>query len=167
MGTVMRQREAGAGEPPFAEWVRPHLPAMGRLAARLAPYDRDDVVQDALTRAWRRRATYDAARGTPRTWLLAIVADRARRARVRARPTVELVDGAAPATFREADLALDAAIRRLPRRQRLAVELHYFVDMPVSECAAVMGCAEGTVKSTLYDARRRLRADLGEELGDD
>jgi DNA-directed RNA polymerase specialized sigma24 family protein len=30
-----------------------------------------------------------------------------------------------------------------------------------------MGCAEGTVKSTLYDARRRLRADLGEEPLDD
>ena len=40
----------GAG---FAEWVRPHLPAMARLAARLAVgADRDDIVQEALARAW-------------------------------------------------------------------------------------------------------------------
>jgi RNA polymerase sigma-70 factor (ECF subfamily) len=147
----------------FAEWVRPHLAAMAYLAERLAPGDGDDVVQDALTRAWRRWGTYDAARGTPRTWLLAIVSDQSRRARLRRRPTVELVDVAAPEGRRDDDLALEAALRRLPRRQRLAVALHYFVGLPVAECAAVMGCAEGTVKSTLFDARRRLR----EELGDD
>ena len=161
MGTVVTERVADGAV--FADWVRPHLSAMTHLAARLAPGDGDDVVQDALTRAWRRWGTYDAARGTPRTWLLAIVADQSRRTRLRRRPTVELVDGPAPEVRREDDLALEAALARLPRRQRLAVSLHYFVGLPVAECAAVMGCAEGTVKSTLYDARRRLR----EELGDD
>jgi DNA-directed RNA polymerase specialized sigma24 family protein len=50
----------------------------------------------------------------------------------------------------------------LSRRQRLAVELHYFLGLPVSECATVMSCSEGTVKSTLSDARARLRLDLEE-----
>ncbi|HEV2891945.1 MAG TPA: RNA polymerase sigma factor [Frankiaceae bacterium] len=146
----------------FEEWVRPHLGAMARLAERLAPGDGDDVVQDALTRAWRRWETFDAGRGTPRTWLLAIVADRARRTRLRRRVTVPLVDDVAEPA-REGDVALEGALRRLPRRQRLAVALHYFTGLSVAECAVVMGCAEGTVKSTLHDARRRLR----EELGDD
>lgn len=67
-----------AGEA-FAEWVRPHLVAMSALAARLAPSaDRDDIVQEALSRAWRKRDQFDPARGTPRVWLLAITADRAR-----------------------------------------------------------------------------------------
>jgi len=161
MGIVVADTET------FEEWVRPHLASMSHLAARLAPGEGEDVVQDALTRAWRRWGTYDAGRGTPRTWLLAIVADQSRRTRLRRRPTVELVDVPGPESRRDDDLALEAALRRLPRRQRLAVALHYFAGLPVAECAAVMRCAEGTVKSTLYDARRRLRADLGEELGDE
>jgi len=81
----------------FARWVAPHLVAMGNLAARLSgPVSRDDVVQDALTRAWRKRHLYDADRGTPRTWLLAIVADRARRVRQRRRPDGALGESNAP-----------------------------------------------------------------------
>jgi RNA polymerase sigma-70 factor (ECF subfamily) len=72
----------------FADWVRPHLPAMSRLAARLAPNcDRDDVVQEAMVRAWRKRRLFDPSRGSTASWLLAITADRARRARQR-RPAV-------------------------------------------------------------------------------
>jgi RNA polymerase sigma-70 factor (ECF subfamily) len=49
----------------FADWVQPHLGPMARLAARLAPTaDRDDIVQEALTRAWRKRHLFDPARGT-------------------------------------------------------------------------------------------------------
>jgi RNA polymerase sigma-70 factor (ECF subfamily) len=58
------------------------------------------------------------------------------------------------------DLDLDRALRGLSSRQRLAVELFYYLGLPVSEVALVMGCAEGTVKSTLADARARLRTTL-------
>ena len=72
----------------FADWVRPNLPAMARLAARLGPPDeRDDIVQEALTRAWAKLAQFDPARGTATAWLLAITADRARRARRRRVPS--------------------------------------------------------------------------------
>src|SRR3990170_6806661 len=71
----------------FADWVEPELAKMTRLAARLAPNaDRDDVVQEAMMRAWRKRDHYDESRGTAATWLLAITADQARRARRRRRP---------------------------------------------------------------------------------
>lgn len=152
------------GEPAaFADWVRPHLPAMAALAARLAgPADRDDVVQEALVRAWRKRASYDPARGSPRVWLLAIVADRARRHRGRGRYTLRLVDAAEPAAPAMDVTAVDVerALNRLPARMRMAVDCVYFVGLTVSETAAVMGVAQGTVKSTLSDARARLRALL-------
>jgi RNA polymerase sigma-70 factor (ECF subfamily) len=48
----------------------------------------------------------------------------------------------------------------LTARQRQAVDCLYFAGLTVAETAAVMGCAEGTVKSTLSDARARLRTLL-------
>jgi RNA polymerase sigma-70 factor, ECF subfamily len=160
---------AEAGEPmdeqAFADWVRPHLSTMARLAARLAVgADRDDIVQEALARAWSKRRQYDPDRGAASVWLLAITADQARKAARRLRPALELVDGAA--TVRDTDRSLDRgldveqALATLPARQRMAVDCYYFADLSVADTAAVMGCSEGTVKSTLSDARVRLRSVL-------
>jgi RNA polymerase sigma factor (sigma-70 family) len=162
--TLSRGATVSSDAQQFRAWVAPHLLAMSRLAARLtSDTDRDDVVQEALVRAWRRRSTYDASRGTPQAWLLAIVADRSRRHRLRApRPTSDLVDVAADRGDVDRRVDVERAVRRLSRRQRLAVELHYFLGLPVSECATVMSCSEGTVTPTLSDARARLRLDLEE-----
>ena len=142
----------------FAEWVDPHLPVMASLAARLAPgVDRDDVVQESLLRAWRKRHQYDARRGSPRTWLIAITADQARRARRKARPTAVLTALSSRSPSVDDRLDVDDAVARLPPRQRLAVDCFYFVDLSIAETAAVMRCSPGTVKSTLADARKRLR----------
>jgi RNA polymerase sigma-70 factor (ECF subfamily) len=55
---------------------------------------------------------------------------------------------------------IERALNRLPARMRMAVDCVYFVGLTVSETATVMQVAEGTVKSTLSDARGRLRALL-------
>ena len=142
----------------YADWVRPHLPAMARLAARLAPQaDRDDIVQESLTRAWRKRHQYDASRGTPAAWLLAITADQARQARRRMRPFLPFTDMPARVRSTEDRIDVEYAVSRLAPRQRLAVDCYYFVGLSLAETAAVMRCSEGTVKSTLSDARLRLR----------
>lgn len=144
----------------FADWVAPEVERMARLAARLAPMnDRDDIVQEALVRAWQKRRQYDPARGSPAVWLLAITADRARRARVRHRPSPAPSLAEMPGRVRSADDRVDVefAVARLAPRQRLAVDCFYFVGLSVAETAAVMRCSEGTVKSTLSDARERLR----------
>lgn len=147
----------------FAAWVEPHLPAMTRFAARLVPgTDRDDLVQDALVRAWRRWPTYDAGRGAPLPWLLAIVADQGRRGRRRARPdAVPWREDDRAVDLAPADVDLERAIAALSPRQRTAVDLYYFVDLDIASIAAVMGCAPGTVKATLSQARDRLRVLVG------
>ena len=145
----------------FAAWVEPELSKMSRLAARLAPdADRDDVVQEALVRAWRKRDQYDQSRGTAATWLLAITADQARRARRRRRPFALVGEIKVPSRSLDDRVDVEAAVARLARRQRLAVDCFYFVGLSVAETAAIMGCSEGTVKSTLSDARNRLRPML-------
>lgn len=142
----------------YADWLRPHLAAMARLAARLAPdADRDDIVQEALARAWRKRHQYDPRRGTPSAWLLAITADQARQARRRRRPLSLVTDVAVRVRSTEDRVDVEYAVARLAPRQRLAVDCFYFVGLSLAETAAVMRCSEGTVKSTLSDARLRLR----------
>lgn len=141
----------------FIEWVRPSLPAMARLAARLSPPgERDDVVQEALARAWSKRSQFDPARGSASNWLLAITADQARKARRRRRP-LALFESSAGVRSIDDHVDIEYAVANLPARQRLAVDCYYFVGLSVGETAAVMGCAEGTVKSTLSDARARLQ----------
>jgi RNA polymerase sigma-70 factor (ECF subfamily) len=148
----------------FAEFVRPHWDVMAALARRLAPPGQDeDALQDALAAAWRKRSQFDPSRGAARSWLLAIVADQAYKGRRRLRPTEDLVDVAAESVDREVDVDLRAALLRLTERQRTAVALHYYLGLPVAEVAIVLACSAGTVKSTLADARTRLRSLLGED----
>src|SRR5689334_22235968 len=88
----------------FDAFARPHLPVLHRYAARLVgPSDADDVVQEALVRAWRRRSTYDERRGAPLPWLLAIVRDRAGRHRTRRRVHLELAATDGRAVLRDPD----------------------------------------------------------------
>jgi len=147
---------ASATPEQFGAWTVPHLRAMSLLAARLSSdAERDDVVQEALIRAWTKRAQFDSRRGTPSAWLLAITADQARRARRGRRPLLGLLPGRVSPIDDKLDLA--HAITGLSGRQRLAVDCFYFVGLDVAETAAVMRCSQGTVKSTLSDARNRLR----------
>ncbi len=156
--------DAPDSPPAFANWVGEHVGRMGLLAARLAPaVDRDDLVQEALLRAWRSRRSFDPAKGTPSTWLLTIVANVARQERGRRSRVpmpAEIPDAASVPGGLGAEDTIDLAraVDTLAARQRLAVDCFYFAGLTVVETAAVMGCSEGTVKSTLADARTRLRA---------
>ncbi|MFC8733667.1 RNA polymerase sigma factor [Luteimicrobium sp. NPDC057192] len=157
-------RSAAHTDADVAAALAEHRAAMRRLAYVLVgPHDADDVVQDAAERAWAKRHTFDPARGSVRPWLLAIVADRARQRWRRPAPVWDelhpdalVVAGTGPVS---ADLG--RAVARLAPRQRAAVVLHYYVDLPVTEVAALLECAEGTVKSTLHDARAALERTLG------
>ena len=69
-----------ADQAEFGDWIRPHWATMYALAvARSVRGDGEDVLQDALAAAWRKRSQFDSARGSARNWLLAIVADQARK----------------------------------------------------------------------------------------
>jgi RNA polymerase sigma factor (sigma-70 family) len=48
--------------------------------------------------------------------------------------------------------AVAAALRQLPRRQREAVVLRYYLDLSEEETARVMGVSRGTVKSATHRA---------------
>jgi RNA polymerase sigma-70 factor (ECF subfamily) len=152
-------------EASFTAWVRPHWSYMDRLALRLVGGSAaEDVVQEALAAAWRSWRRFDPGRGSARAWLLAIVANKARDHMHRSSARPELPDEQV-ATGSQPDAAIDlsSALAQLTERRRTAVALHYYLGLSVEECAEVMDCSAGTVKSTLSDARGQLRNILGEE----
>jgi RNA polymerase sigma-70 factor (sigma-E family) len=134
----------------------------------------EELAQETLIRAcqhWR-KVTEMAA---PRAWLHTVALNQARswgrrrsaerraRARHDARP-VEVRD----TTDTSDRLAVRAAVTALPARQRTALVLRYYADLPAAEVAAVMGCAEGTVRALTHQAITALRrcGGLLEELSD-
>ena len=62
--------------------------------------------------------------------------------------------------------AVAAALAQLPLRQRTALVLRYFEDLSHEECAKVMRCPVGTVKSTTARALVALRAVLEGQVDD-
>ncbi|MFB4306309.1 RNA polymerase sigma factor [Actinomadura sp. GTD37] len=59
--------------------------------------------------------------------------------------------------------AVMRALDRLPRRQREAVVLRYYLDLTDDEVSAAMGIRQGTVRSTMARALAALARELGEE----
>ena len=61
------------------------------------------------------------------------------------------------------ELVLWQALRRLPTRQRAAIVLRYYLDLPEAEVARQLGVPVGTVKSQVHRGLARLRDWLGAE----
>lgn len=135
-----------------------------RLAYRYAsnPSEAEDIAQDALLRAWRRRSTLREA-DRRNQWLATIVRNEAFRqhARVRPDPTaaIEAREGVEDqhvvATVEQADLR--AALDLLNEGDRELLELRYQDDLTQAEIARKLGIPEGTAKVRLHRARKKLR----------
>lgn len=139
-----------------------------RLAYRYAsnPGEAEDIAQDALLRAWRRRSTLrDEARRNQ--WLAAIVRNEAFREHARVRPTpvasVDLSEGADDERVRETVERADlhAALDRLSERERQLLRLRYEEDLTQATIARQLGIPEGTVKVRLHRVRNKLREAIG------
>jgi RNA polymerase sigma-70 factor (ECF subfamily) len=145
------------------EWGEAHRVCL-RLAYRYAknPSEAEDIAQDALLRAWRRRSTLREAERRNQ-WLATIVRNEAFRQHARIRPdptsTIETLEGAEDAqvvaTVERADL--HAALEVLSDRDRELLELRYTEDLTQGAIARRLGIPEGTVKVRLHRARDKLR----------
>jgi RNA polymerase sigma-70 factor, ECF subfamily len=153
----------------FEQLVLPHLDAAYNLARWLAAQEADDIVQDAMLRAYR---AFDGLRGgDAKPWLLAIVRNchysaAGQKAKRRAVPLPEEgekeIAADAPDPERsaiDADRArkLNRAIATLPDEFRETLVLREMEDMSYREIADVTGSPIGTVMSRLARARALLR----------
>jgi RNA polymerase sigma-70 factor (ECF subfamily) len=151
-----------------AVWAE-HGRAMLAFATRLTG-DRpaaEDLVQEAMLRAWRNSEKLVNGAGSVRSWLLTVLLNLARdRARRRnARPTeVAEVAGLPVATTADhaeavADrLLVGEALAALSAEHRAVLELLYLQGRSVQDAAAVLGIPAGTVRSRTYYALRAVRA---------
>ena len=152
-----------ASEADFDVLIGPHLEAGYRTALAILrdPDEAHDAVQEAAVKAWRRiRQLHDP--GSARAWFLAIVANQCRSMRrTRWWSVVRLpaVEPPAEDFVTEApDLA--RALARLPREDRLALFLHFYLDLPLDEVGTVLGLSPAGAKTRVYRAARKLRPDL-------
>lgn len=148
--------------------------AMGILSDRARA---EDVVMDAFVEMQRAQDRLDWV--TADAYVRKAVVNRALRVAQRRSQERPLVDAATRQRFLPgetagghdpAHLAVERdsvlqAVAGLPPRQRAAIVLHYFEDLPVAQVADAMGCRPGTVKRYLSQARESLHermADLAE-----
>jgi len=68
------------------------------------------------------------------------------------------------AANRDDNHLLVEAVERLPFKLRTVIAMHYFDDMSLNEIAAILNCRLGTVKSRVFNARKRLYRTLKGKL---
>jgi RNA polymerase sigma-70 factor (ECF subfamily) len=148
-----------------------HAPELWRFALRLThdPQVAEDVVQEALLRAWRDPGLAERSDAAARAWLFTvtrhIVVDRWRSAAVR-----HEVDGAEVAERPVADRTgevLDRwliadALGALSAEHREVIAAAYYEGRSVAEIAEALRIPAGTVKSRLHYGLRSLRLVLQE-----
>jgi len=169
---LMRELSAGR-EAAFVELYRRRRGDVYRFSYAMSKSAAvaQDVTQDVFLALLERGAKFDPGKGSVRAWLLGCarhaVLDRLRAdgrwvaaadVEVDARPAaVSAEDDALAAQRLE---RLHAAILTLPIEYREALVLCELEELSYAECAAVLGCPIGTVRSRLHRARTLLAERL-------
>lgn len=153
-----------------------YRPRLTRFLARMMRHESvaDAVVNDVLYTVWKRAHTF-AGRSRVSTWVFGIAYRTAlkalRKQRVRAllflddstiqdRPDVDSFQLDEQAQW------LGHGLDTLSPRQRAVVELCYFGGYDYKEIAAIVNCPVNTVKTRMFNARRKLKAVLPTLAGD-
>lgn len=152
--------------------VAPTVVGIARRVVR-DPDQADEVAQEVLLEVWRLAPTYDASRGSCRTWVATIAhrravdrvrseqAERDRRVRDGARTAPPDPDPTPRAVTDDAERAqVVAALDELTDRQRQTIELAYFGGYTYSQVADILDLPLGTVKTRIRDGMIRLRDAL-------
>ena len=158
----------------FRSLVDRHLSGVLAVARRMLRDDAEaeDVAQEALLRLWRSADGLEVGPQGLRPWLRRVVSnlcvDRMRSGR-RLMVVEEVPDRAEPATqltqmeARDVSQRVDAALKELPDRQRMALTLFHYEGLSQVEVGRIMGISDEAVESLLARARRNLKGALREE----
>ena len=147
----------GAGRPTFVELYHQSYRPMVSLAHLLTGSNgaAEELVQDAFVRMYGRYDTIDSPGGYLRVSVVNACRSWHRgrsRERHRQNAASERTEACDPPHDNMAD-----ALAVLKPRQRAAIVLRYYHDLPEAEIARLLSCRPGTVKSLLSRGIERLR----------
>lgn len=171
MGWARRVAPSDSGDVDFDDIFRSTWLRAVATARRIAgpEGDPEGLAAEALTRAYDRWPSL-RRHPAPEAWVLRVTInlaiDRTRNAAGHSAPVIDLRDGRGTGSVVLDDdaatrLALSAALRALPERQRHAVALRYLAGCGEDDIAASLGINPGTVKTHLKRGLAGLRAQLG------
>ncbi len=138
----------------------------------------EDLTQEALLRAWRRRSGLRDPNAT-KVWLFKIATnlwrDRLRRSRHQAErpnPLGDTIDGSSRSpehrlAERDELESVLVLVDTLPERQRQVLWLHALEGLSQAEIAGVLDIKASTVKVNLHHARRAMRRKLADGISSD
>ncbi|WP_303703074.1 MULTISPECIES: RNA polymerase sigma factor [Brevundimonas] len=167
-------KRVGAGDPAAVQaMVARKLPRMLSLAQRMLgdAAEAEDVAQEAMLRAWKQAPRWTPGQARFDTWLhrvaLNLCYDRLRRRREIATDVMpdHVDDGPAPdrgLLAAETGAQVQAALSRLPPRQREAIVLCHYQELGNIEAAALMEISVEALESLLSRGRRALRTALAD-----
>ena len=163
----------------FEALVRNHQRMVHSLTFRMtgSPADAEDLAQEAFIRAYEQIGSFH---GTAKfsTWLYRIAVNtclnwrqsEARRSQLQTDCANELsaqhVNGEPSSSDHHANLQVQAALLKLPAKQRAAIVLTIYDGMNHAEAAQVLGCSETTVSWRVFAARQKLKRWLSANGGD-
>lgn len=125
------------------------------------PETAGEVAAEAFARAWARWPRISAGGGAA-GWVLRVSVNLAIDVTRRKRPPApSAVHALSPAEAATQHVALVAALRSLPRRQREAIALRYLADLSEADVSTAMGVSAGSVKTHLHRGLAHLRSSLG------
>ena len=140
-------------------------------------HDAEDLAQEAFVKAYQslERFRSDEPFGP---WIFRIVTNLSldvvkHRTRFRheelgeEQPAARRDDASLPARSNEIARRVDAALETLPEMQRIVARLHLVEELEHQEIASMTGLSEGTVRSHLSLARKKLKEKLADLYGDD
>jgi RNA polymerase sigma factor (sigma-70 family) len=154
-----------------------HLPKMIALARRLLgnQADAEDVAQDVFLKVWTHAAQWKPGGAKFETWMhrvaINLCYDRLRKRRPVGLDDIEDPVDEAPlpgSALAEADVSksVDAALARLPERQRAAIVLCHYQGLTNIEAAKALEVSVEALESLLARGRRTLRESLKPRLPD-
>lgn len=170
---LVRRSKAGDREA-FGTLVQRHAGMVRRLTRAVLRHnqDADDAAQDAFFSAWQALDRFDERQALA-PWLARIAVNAARdlrrRRRVRRTEPLEELETTTHHPAKDArsgdvvlEMRLSEALSELPERQRLALLLFEVDGYAHAEIGEMLGIPEGTARSDVFHARRKLRAALGD-----
>ncbi len=166
-------RDRGALGEFYDQTARPLFSIACRILGNVA--DAEEAIQDVFVLIWIKAEMFDAAKGQPFHWAVALTRnrciDRLRARQRRSRIMVETdseesIERATESIPAETGLdgtdaaAIQDAVNSLPKEQRQAIEMAFFGGLTQQEIAESLNEPLGTIKARIRRGMLKLREDL-------